>query len=77
MLGGTSANAGEGIVATRVVGGLNGPAAFTFLKGGRIVYAERGTGQIHIYHPTTNRDSRFFTMPGVNGDGERERSASP
>ena len=50
-LGGTSANAGGGIVATRVVGGLNGPAAFTFLADGRIVYAERGTGQIHIYNP--------------------------
>jgi glucose/arabinose dehydrogenase len=71
VLGGSSANAGAGIVATRVAGGLNGPAAFTFLKGGRIVYAERGTGQIHIYDPTTHRNSRFFTIPGVNGDGER------
>ena len=70
-LGGTPANAGGGIVATRVVGGLNGPAAFTFLDDGRIVYAERGTGQIHIYNPETKSDSRFFTVPGVNGDGER------
>ena len=70
-LGGTSADAGGGIVATRVVGGLNGPAAFTFLADGRIVYAERGTGQIHIYNPATKRNGRFFTVPGVNGDGER------
>ena len=70
-LGGTSANAGTGIVAKQVVGGLNGPAAFTFLKDGRIVYLERGTGQIHIYNPQTNVNNLFFTVPGVNGDGER------
>ena len=70
-LGSSPANAGGGIVATRVVGGLNGPAGFTFLDDGRIVYAERGTGQIHIYNPENERDSRFFTVPGVNGDGER------
>jgi glucose/arabinose dehydrogenase len=70
-LGGTNANAGSGIVARRVVGGLRGPAAFTFLKDGRIVYLERGTGQIHIYNPETKANSRFFTVPGVNGVGER------
>jgi aldose sugar dehydrogenase len=74
-LGGTSAsanaNAGGGIVARRVVGGLAGPAAFTFLKDGRIVYLERGTGQIRIYNPKTKANSRFFTVRGVNGEGER------
>ena len=70
-LGGTSANAGTGIVAKQVVGGLNGPAAFTFLKDARIVYLERGTGQIHIYNPQTKVNNLFFTVPGVNGDGER------
>jgi glucose/arabinose dehydrogenase len=70
-LGGTTASAGAGIVAQRVVGGLRGPAAFTFLKDGRIVYLERGTGQIHIYNPETQANSRFFTVPGVNGEGER------
>ncbi|MEO8422829.1 MAG: PQQ-dependent sugar dehydrogenase [Actinomycetota bacterium] len=70
-LGGTNANAGTGIIAKRVVGDLRGPAAFTFLKDGRIVYLERGTGQIHIYNPKTKANSRFFTVPGVNGEGER------
>ena len=70
-LGGTSAQAGGGVVARRVVGGLRGPAGFTFLKDGRIVYLERGTGQIHIYDPKTKANSRFFTVPGVNGEGER------
>jgi glucose/arabinose dehydrogenase len=70
-LGGTNANAGGGIFARRVVGDLRGPAAFTFLKDGRIVYMERGTGQIHIYNPKTQKDGRFFTVPGVNGEGER------
>lgn len=70
-LGGKNANAGSGIVARRVVGGLRGPAAFTFLKDGRIVYLERGTGQVRIYDPKTKSNSRFFTVPGVNGEGER------
>jgi hypothetical protein len=61
--GGTTASAGTGIVARLVAGGLNGPAAFTFLSDGRIVYLERGTGQIHIYDPATQGDSRFFTIP--------------
>jgi glucose/arabinose dehydrogenase len=59
------------IIPRLVAGGLRGPAAFTFLKDGRIVYLERGTGQIHIYNPTTKANSRFFTVPGVNGEGER------
>jgi glucose/arabinose dehydrogenase len=70
-LGGTNATAGGGIVAQLVVGGLNSPDAFTFLNDGRIVYLERGTGQIHIYNPTTKVNSLFYTVPGVNGDGER------
>jgi glucose/arabinose dehydrogenase len=70
-LGGTSAQAGGGIVARRVVGGLHGPAGFTFLNDGRIAYLERATGQIHIYNPKTKANKRFFTVHGVNGDGER------
>jgi glucose/arabinose dehydrogenase len=70
-VGAGPAQAGGSIVARTVVGNLNGPAAFTFLKDGRIVYLERGTGQIHIYNPTTKTDHRFFTIPGVNGEGER------
>ena len=65
------AQAGGGIVARTVAGNLNGPAGFTFLKHGKIVYLERGTGQVHIYNPKSNRNHRFFTIPGVNGDGER------
>lgn len=71
VLGGTSAHAGGGVVARQVVADLNGPAGFTFLEDGRIVYLERGTGQIHIYNPKTKTNHRFFTIPGVNGDGER------
>jgi glucose/arabinose dehydrogenase len=68
---GGSAMAGNGIVAERVVTGLNGPAGFTFLEDGRIVYLERGTGEIHIYSPARKTDHVFFTVPGVNGEGER------
>ena len=65
------AQAGGGIVARTVVGDLNGPAAFTFLPDGRIVYLERGSGEIHIYDVKTKTDHRFFKVPGVNGEGER------
>ena len=74
-VGAGPAQAGGGIVARTVVGNLNGPAGFTFLKDGRIVYLERGTGQIHIYNPKTKTNHRFFTIPGVNGEGERGASA--
>ncbi len=57
--------------AKLVKGGLNGPAAFTFTPKGRIFYLERGTGQVHILNPATGKDRRFFTIPGVNGAGER------
>jgi glucose/arabinose dehydrogenase len=70
-VGAGPARAGGSIVARTVVGDLNDPAGFTFLQDGRIVYLERGTGQIHIYNPKTKTDHRFFTIPGVNGEGER------
>ena len=63
--------AGGGIVARKVVGDLNGPAAFTFLPDGRIVYLERGSGDIRIYDRKTETDHRFYKVPGVNGEGER------
>ena len=65
------AQAGGGVVARKVVGDLNGPAAFTFLPDGRIVYLERGSGEIRIYNRQSKTDHRFFTVPGVNGEGER------
>ena len=69
--GSSAAIAGSGTVARRVVSGIKGPAGFTFLQDGRIIYLERGTGEIHIYNPMRRTDQRFFTVPGVNGDGER------
>jgi glucose/arabinose dehydrogenase len=65
------AQAGGGIVARRVVGDLNGPAAFTFLPDGRIVYLERGSGEVRIYDRQADTDHRFYKVPGVNGEGER------
>jgi glucose/arabinose dehydrogenase len=70
-LAGTPAHAGATIVVRRVADGLNGPAGFTFLPDGRIVYLERGTGNVQILNPRTKTDHRFFTIPGVNGEGER------
>jgi len=67
----TLASARGGLVARRVVTGLNGPAGFTFLPDGKIVYLERGTGEIRIYDPRRETDRRFFRVRGVNGQGER------
>jgi glucose/arabinose dehydrogenase len=51
--------------------GLNGPSAFTFTPGGTIWYLERGTGEVHTLNPSTGGDHRVFTIPGVDGSGER------
>lgn len=59
------------IKAHKVASGLNGPAAFTFMPNGRIVYGERGTGKIRILDPKTKRDRLFFRISGVDGQGER------
>ena len=54
-----------------VATGLNGPSAFTFQPNGRIWYLERGTGRVRILNPDTGSDRTFFTITGVDGDGER------
>src|SRR5919201_1458892 len=54
-----------------VAEGLNNPAAFTFTRGGRIFYGERGTGEIHIYNPARHTDHLFFTISHVASQGER------
>lgn len=51
--------------------GLNGPAGFTFMPGGRIVYLERGSGEVRILDPATKKDRLFFHIRGVSGNGER------
>jgi glucose/arabinose dehydrogenase len=71
LVGGPSARAGSGIVVRTVATGLADPAAFTFMPSGRIVYLERGSGEVHFLNPATGADHRFFTIPGVNGAGER------
>ena len=65
------ARAGTSIVVKRVKGGLNGPAGFTFLSNSKIVYLERGTGEVHTLNLKTGFDRRFFTVRGVDGAGER------
>ena len=59
------------INAVAVKTGLNGPSAFTFAPGGTIWYLERGTGEVHTLDPATGTDHRVFTIPGVDGSGER------
>jgi quinoprotein glucose dehydrogenase len=71
MAAAPSAQAGTSIHVEEVKGGLNGPAAFTFLPNGNIVYLERGTGEVRILNPKTKFDRLFFRIPGIDGEGER------
>jgi len=66
-----AANAGSSIDLQLVKGGLDGPAGFTFLPNGRIVYLERQTGEVRILNPDTGFDRLFFTVKRVNGVDER------
>ncbi|HEY6567006.1 MAG TPA: PQQ-dependent sugar dehydrogenase [Actinomycetota bacterium] len=66
-----TAQAGTTIDTELVKGGLDAPAAFTFLPSGKIIYLERGTGEVRIINPSTGSDRRFFTINGVDGGGER------
>jgi aldose sugar dehydrogenase len=65
------AHAAAAVIARRVKGGLKGPAGFTFLSSGKILYLERSTGRVRILNLQTKRAHTFFRIPGVNGDGER------
>ena len=77
-LGATVAGPAHGAIrARRVARNLNGPAAFTLTHKGTIVYLERGTGEVRFRNPRTGFDRRFFDIAGVDGSGERGRSASP
>ena len=71
LIGEAPAGARGGIVVRSVATGLDDPAAFTFMPNGRIVYLERGSGEIHFLNASTGADHRFATVGGVNGDGER------
>ena len=66
-----AAHAGSTIAVKTVKGGLRQPAGFSFLPNGKIVYLERTTGQVRIINLKSKHDRRFFTIPGVNGSGER------
>jgi aldose sugar dehydrogenase len=66
-----TARAGTTIDTELVKGGLNGPAGFTFMPSGKIMYLERATGEVRILNPTSGFDQLFFTIKGVNGGGER------
>jgi glucose/arabinose dehydrogenase len=71
LTSGAPAGARGGIVVRTVADGLADPAGFAFMPNGRIVYLERGSGEIHFLNPTTGADHRFATVAGVNGEGER------
>jgi glucose/arabinose dehydrogenase len=60
-----------GVRLVAVATGLSGPSGFTFQPNGRIWYLERGTGRVRILNPSTGSDRVFFTITGVDGQGER------
>jgi glucose/arabinose dehydrogenase len=66
-----TASAGSSIDVVKVKGGLQGPAGFTFLPSGKILYAERGTGEIRVLNIETKSTRSFFHIRGVNGEQER------
>ncbi|HEY5860349.1 MAG TPA: PQQ-dependent sugar dehydrogenase, partial [Actinomycetota bacterium] len=63
-----SANAAVKVVQ---VAPLTNPVGFTFAPNGRIVYAERDSGEIRFLNPRTGVDRLFFRIGGVNSEGER------
>jgi glucose/arabinose dehydrogenase len=67
----STAAAAPAIKAKLVIGGLDGPTAFTFGPGNRIWYVEKSTGEIRVHDLDTGSDALFFDVPGVNADGER------
>jgi quinoprotein glucose dehydrogenase len=71
VLAANPASAGSSARVVKVAGGLNGPAAFTFTPKGKIVYLERGSGEVRFRNPVTDHDRLFFRIKGVNGAGER------
>jgi aldose sugar dehydrogenase len=60
-----------GIAVQNVKTGLDFPAAFTVGPGGRIVYAERFSGEIRVFNPATGTDSLVFTVTNVATSGEQ------
>src|SRR4051812_12163021 len=54
-----------------VASDLGFPAAFTFFPDGRILYAERLTGQLRVVDPATSSDTLYATIPALTIDGEQ------
>jgi glucose/arabinose dehydrogenase len=57
--------------ATRILGGLNYPAAFTIDPNGRFFYGERHTGKIKIYDPDRKKTTLFYTVTNLVDNGEQ------
>ena len=66
-----SAAAAPQITAHQVVGNLDSPVAFTFGPDNTLWYVEKATGEIRVHDLDTDGDRSFFTVSGVNSDGER------
>ncbi len=49
----------------KIEGGLQQAVAFTFDDSGRIWFVQKAEGDVRIYDPTTEANSRFFEVPDV------------
>jgi glucose/arabinose dehydrogenase len=67
----TAVSASAAIKIRPVATGLNGPSGFTFAPNGTIWYLERGTREERTLDPLTGKRNLVFTIPGVDGNGER------
>jgi glucose/arabinose dehydrogenase len=68
---GPSSPAAPALVAKPILTNLPDPAAFTFLPDGRLLYGERGTGNIMLYDLSTKQTTKVFTVTRVVHDGEQ------
>ncbi len=71
LLSSPPAIAGTPTVRAVTVAMLHDPVGFTFTPNGRIVYVERGSGEVRFLNPATDRDRLFFRIGGVDSEGER------
>jgi aldose sugar dehydrogenase len=59
--------------ASRVVGNLADPVAFTIAPDGRFFIGERLTGKVKIYNGSTKKTSLFYTVTNLVGNSGNEQ----
>jgi glucose/arabinose dehydrogenase len=68
---GRSSPAAPALVAKPILTNLPDPSGFTFLPDGRLLYGERGTGNIMLYDLSSHQTTKVFTVTNVVYQGEQ------